>query len=135
MPKSDAKRTARARCQEQCQARCCRYLTVQIPAPQRECDLDELSWLLAHEHVTVYVASRRWHLEIRTRCRYLTADNLCAVYDSRPKVCRDHSPRECEYLGPPKTTLQFDQMEDFDAWRTKQRQMRNATRVAKTRGQ
>jgi len=134
MLQSDVKHTARARCQEHCQARCCRYLTVQIPAPQRECDLDELSWLLAHEHVTVYVAARRWHVEVRTRCRYLTANNLCAIYDSRPKVCRDHSPRECEYLGPPKMTLQFDQMEDFDAWRAKERQARATRRVAKARG-
>jgi len=122
------------RCQDHCQARCCRYLTVQIPAPTRKCDLDELSWFLAHEHITVYVESRRWRLEVRTRCKYLTADNLCAIYETRPEVCRDYHPKTCEFPARPKHTLEFDQMEDFDAWRIKQRQERKAKRAGKARG-
>ena len=126
MPKSATSRERQVRCQDRCQALCCRYLTVQIPAPRRECDLDEVSWLLAHEHVTIYVASRRWHLEVRTRCKYLTADNLCAIYAQRPQVCRDHRPHECEFPAPPRHTLEFDQREDFEAWRAKQQQQRRA---------
>ena len=122
------------RCQEQCQAQCCRYITVQIPAPRRKCDLDELSWFLAHEQVTVYVDSRRWHLELRARCKYLTADCLCAVYENRPQVCRDHETRTCEFPARPRYTLEFDQMEDFDAWRAKQQQARKTTRATKARG-
>jgi len=122
------------RCQDHCQARCCRYITVQIRAPKRKCDLDELSWFLAHEQITVYVESRRWHLEVRTRCKYLTADNLCAIYETRPEVCRDYHTETCEFPARPKHALEFDQMEDFDAWRAKQRQERKAKRAAKARG-
>ena len=25
------------------------------------------------------------------RCEHLTADNLCAVYDDRPQICRDYA--------------------------------------------
>jgi len=123
-----------ARCQDKCQARCCRYITVQIPAPKRKVDLDELSWFLAHEHITVYVESRRWHVEMRTRCKYLTADNLCAVYETRPDVCHKYSTDSCEYPARPKHTLEFDQREDFDAWRAKQREARKVKRATKARG-
>ena len=112
------------RCQELCGARCCRYLTVQIPAPKDAIDLDEISWWLAHHHVTVYVESRRWHLEIRTACKYLTGDNLCSAYEERPNVCRQYDPAECEYPARPQHTLQFDTREDFDSWREKKRKER-----------
>jgi Fe-S-cluster containining protein len=123
-----------SRCQDECQARCCRYITVQIDAPKRKIDLDELSWFLAHEHITVYVESRRWHVEMRTRCKYLTADNLCAVYETRPEVCRNYQTSSCEYPARPKHTLEFDQREDFDAWRAKQREVRKLKRAARARG-
>jgi uncharacterized protein len=106
-----------ARCQFRCMARCCRYITVQIPAPKDKRDLDELSWFLAHREVSVYVESRRWHLEVRTPCKYLTDENLCAVYDERPDVCRDYSTEHCEYPTRPEHSLQFDSREDFDYWR------------------
>ncbi len=31
---------------------------------------------------------------IDVRCRYLTDDNLCSIYERRPKVCQDYKPDE-----------------------------------------
>ncbi len=104
------------RCQHLCQARCCRYLTIMIPAPRRKVDFDELSWFLAHEDVSVYFNDRRWHVEVRNRCRHLSADNLCAIYETRPGVCRSYDGEECEYPSRPRHDLQFDTKEEFDAW-------------------
>ena len=115
---------AAARCQFQCMARCCRYITVQIPAPKDKRDLEELSWFLAHRDISVYVESRRWHLVVRTPCKYLTDENLCAVYSERPEVCRDYSTEHCEYPTRPEHSLQFDSREDFEYWRTAQRKRR-----------
>jgi len=28
------------------------------------------------------------------KCQYLTNDNLCSIYEERPKVCRDYEPDE-----------------------------------------
>ncbi len=132
-PSQETLSAASLRCQQECGARCCRYLTVQIPAPKNVRDLDEISWWLAHHHVTVYVESRRWHLEVRTPCKYLTADNLCGGYEVRPKVCRDYDPENCEYPGRPVHTLEFDTRDDFDGWREKKRAQRRKQAKARAR--
>ena len=31
---------------------------------------------------------------IGVRCQYLTDDNLCSIYERRPKVCRNYEPDE-----------------------------------------
>ncbi len=36
------------------------------------------------------------------RCPHLTADNLCAVYESRPRICRDYAADAlCERIAAP----------------------------------
>ena len=31
---------------------------------------------------------------IGVRCKFLTPDNLCSIYERRPQVCRDYQPDE-----------------------------------------
>ncbi len=126
---SGGERQRASRCQDHCGARCCRYITVLLPAPKRQGDWDEISWWLAHDHVSVYVEARRWRLEVRTACKYLTADSLCGAYDERPNVCREYDTADCEFPYQPLHTLQFDSREDFEAWREKKRQQRRARRT------
>ncbi len=118
--KHDANNPAN-RCRQLCRARCCRYLTIYIPAPRRKADFDELSWFLAHENISIYFDARRWHVEVRTRCKYLNSQNLCAIYETRPAVCRGYDLDECEYPERPKHDLQFDTKQEFDAWWEKKR--------------
>ncbi len=106
----------RHRCQELCRARCCRYITVQISSPRRKADYDELSWFLTHDNISVYVNNRRWHLEVSNPCKHLTKRSLCAIYETRPIVCRDHAADGCEYPDRPTFDLHFRSKEDFDAW-------------------
>ncbi len=110
------------RCQRECKARCCRYITVHLPAPRRRADYDEIIWFLSHEHISVYFESRRWHLEVRTPCRYLTRGNLCAIYENRPAVCRDYDLDACEYPERPQHQLQFDTREQFEQWWAEKRE-------------
>lgn len=117
-------------CQRVCGAKCCRYITVFLPAPRRKVDFDELSWFLAHEGVTVYVRGRRWHLEVATPCRYLTPDNLCAIYERRPDVCRQHDPRECENAASLDHSLHFSTKEEFDRWWAMRRKRQGQRRIA-----
>jgi Fe-S-cluster containining protein len=103
-------------CQELCEARCCRYVTVQIDAPRVKADFDEIAWWLAHENVSVYFYGRRWHVEMQTRCKHLAPDNLCGAYGARPAVCRDYAAEECEYPERPRHDLQFNTREEFEGW-------------------
>lgn len=123
------------RCQRECKARCCRYITVVLPAPRQKADFDELSWFLAHEDISVYVESRRWHLEVGNRCKYLTKDNLCRAYDGRPDVCRGYETDECEYPDRPSHALHFDTKDEFDYWwaRKRERERRRRKRLARSR--
>ena len=130
---ADREAEAQHRCQHQCKARCCRYITVVLPAPGQKADFDELSWFLAHEDISVYVEGRRWHLEVRSRCKHLTKSNLCGVYDNRPVVCRGYETDTCEYPDRPKHALHFDTQDEFDAWWARKRERERRRRKQRAR--
>jgi Fe-S-cluster containining protein len=118
---------------EECGARCCRYITVILPPPQRECELDEWSWFLAHENVSIYFAGRRWRMEMRSRCRYLSDQNACTIYDRRPDVCRLYSQEDCEYAGKTNHLHHFDTKEEFDRWWEEKRERERRRRSKRSR--
>ena len=82
---------------DHCYGKCCRYFTVPIEAPTNWDDFDAVRWYLAHGKTLVYVDKGTWYLVVMSRCNYLTAQNLCAIYHDRPKVCREYTTAECEY--------------------------------------
>jgi len=135
MSKEPQPKTQRDICQYDCQARCCRYITIQIDAPRLKADFDEISWWLAHENVSVYFHGRRWHVEVQTPCKHLTKDNLCDIYEDRPLVCRCYDSDGCEYPDRPKHDLQFNTKEEFDSWwarkKERARRKRRAARKSK----
>jgi hypothetical protein len=115
--KDDSAAAAKRRCQQECKGRCCRYITIAIPAPKRKVDFDELGWFLAHRNISIYVEARRWHVEVQNRCKHLGKNNLCTAYGNRPGVCRDYEADSCEYPVRPVHTLHFESREAFDSWR------------------
>ncbi len=122
----------RKRCQDRCKARCCRYITISLPAPRQKADFDEISWFLAHENISVYVEGRRWHVEVRNRCKYLTRQNRCRIYNNRPDVCREYDIESCEYPDRPAHTLHFDTRDEFDAWWARKRARERRRRKRRT---
>lgn len=124
------------RCQQECKGRCCRYITIQIPAPRDKIDLEEIRWFLAHRDISVYVASRRWNVEVRNRCKYLNRRNLCEIYEKRPEICSLYEVESCEYPRRAKHKLRFDTIDQFDAWRARKRrqqQLRRKRRAGKSK--
>jgi len=123
-----------------CNAKCCKYFSLEIDAPATPKDHDHIRWYLMHEHVVVWVQDGSWHLEIRTRCKNLLPDNRCGIYETRPQICRDYgwpdaeSPDDdpCEYFtGEGGYDLFFDTPEAFEAWSTAElarREQRRARR-------
>lgn len=84
---------------EHCAAACCRYLALPLDKPTSARDYDDIRWYLMHEGVTVFVEDGDWYIQYVTKCKNLGADNLCMVYDTRPDICREYEPHECDYAG------------------------------------
>ena len=82
-----------------CPSLCCRDLTYNINRPRTREDIDELKWDLQYDTVRVFIKSRRWHEIIEGKCIYLMKNNLCKIYDRRPKKCRTHMPPDCDRFG------------------------------------
>jgi uncharacterized protein len=76
---------------------CCTYIAVAIDAPDSVKSATEILWHLYHDHVSIYRDSDdEWMVQFETRCRHLASDNKCAIYDSRPHICRTYSEETCE---------------------------------------
>lgn len=103
-------------CSQQCQARCCKYIIVKIPAPRTRADHEEIRWWVAHEGISVHIAQRKWYLQVFTRCSYLTPTNLCGAYEKRPEVCRDYDPGDCEFTAKVDIEREFHTMEEYDRY-------------------
>lgn len=78
-------------------ALCCSYIAVAIDAPDSVRSATEILWHLYHDHVSVYRDSDdEWMVQFETRCRHLLQDNKCAIYETRPPICRTYSEVTCE---------------------------------------
>jgi len=96
--KTKTKKRKRSHCQV-CPSTCCHDLAMMITRPQNKTDLNELSWYLHYDTVTICIRNHRWYLAIKGRCIYLTSGNLCKIYEKRPVRCRRHDPPDCERFG------------------------------------
>jgi uncharacterized protein len=82
---------------DHCTGKCCRYFSLPIETPSTWDDYDAIRWYLAHGPTLVYVEKETWYLVVMTRCTYLTDDDRCRIYLSRPKICQEYATSECEY--------------------------------------
>jgi Fe-S-cluster containining protein len=116
-------RKATQTCRE-CAARCCRYVAIQLDRPKRKRDYDHIRWYLLHDGVNVFTAhDGHWYLEFETDCAELRNDNLCGIYGSRPRLCREHGaePGECEFTGEGDPhVLHFSTAQEFEGYLDKQ---------------
>jgi Fe-S-cluster containining protein len=116
-------------CTRLCGARCCRYVALPIDAPRTKRDFDDWRWYLSHEGVTIYKDGNVWHLAFETRCRNLLPDNRCAIYDTRPAICKEYDPKDCEFHEPDaRFPVQLESVEDLEAWLRARARKRRARR-------
>ena len=80
-----------------CPAKCCRYFALPIETPTEWEDFEYIRWFLFHERAAVFTEKGDWYLLVHTKCKHLRDDNLCAIYDDRPQICRDYSTVDCEF--------------------------------------
>ncbi|MBW2968848.1 YkgJ family cysteine cluster protein [Candidatus Woesearchaeota archaeon] len=103
---------------EECGAKCCRYIAVEMDEPDCLDDWDKIKWLLMHEGVSVYLDNDGdWIVEVTTKCKNLGDDNKCKIYDTRPDLCRDHDAETCVMNGEGKAEVViFKSPEEVDKY-------------------
>lgn len=78
-------------------ALCCTYIAVGIDGPRNAKAATEILWHLYHHDVSVYCdGDDEWMVQFETRCQNLLPDNRCAIYETRPHICREYSEESCE---------------------------------------
>ncbi len=82
---------------DRCTALCCQYITVEIDKPTTKRQHDDVRWYLLHEGITILIEKGRWLIKFPTRCRELTENGQCSIYETRPKTCREYSTENCDY--------------------------------------
>lgn len=80
-----------------CTAKCCRYFSLAIDRPETAEAFDFIRWYLLHQYASVFTEDDAWFLLVHTECKHLRDDNRCGIYDTRPKICRDYTTKDCEY--------------------------------------
>lgn len=80
-----------------CPGKCCCYFALPIDKPESWKQFDFIRWFLLHERASVFVESGDWYLIVHNKCKHLGESNLCGIYDTRPKICRDYKTEKCEY--------------------------------------
>ncbi|NOY63415.1 MAG: YkgJ family cysteine cluster protein [Gammaproteobacteria bacterium] len=92
--------TAETKCSYCPDSRCCTYVTQQLDKPRSKDDFRLLLWQVSHQNVEVYKDSDGWFLLFNGSCEHLEADGKCAIYETRPPICRDHTNDHCELDSP-----------------------------------
>lgn len=82
---------------EYCTAKCCRYFALPIETPEKFEDFEYIRWYLLHDRASVFKDDEDWYLLVHTVCEHLQPDNRCGIYETRPKICRDYTTKNCEY--------------------------------------
>jgi uncharacterized protein len=80
-----------------CPAKCCNYFALPIDTPTTWTEFEYIRWFLLHDRAAMFIEEGDWYLLVYTRCKHLGRNNLCGIYLTRPKICRDYSTTKCEY--------------------------------------
>jgi uncharacterized protein len=76
---------------------CCTYIAVSIDGPISAKAASEILWHLYHDGISIYRdGDDEWMVQFESRCRHLLPDNMCAIYEQRPHICREYSEESCE---------------------------------------
>ena len=82
-----------------CAGKCCTYFCFQIDEPDSYAEFENVRWYLCHEGVSVHIDDGDWFLAVANRCRNLTRDGRCKIYENRPLICREYSHESCDHTS------------------------------------
>ena len=102
---------------DHCTGLCCRYFALPIDRPETPGDFDDVRWYLMHEGTSVFVENGQWYLNVEAKCKNLMRDNRCAVYEKRPRTCRNYKTDNCDYHdGSYEYEHHFTDVESLEAY-------------------
>ena len=105
---------------EGCDAKCCKYVALEIETPTELEDFENIKWYVAHKDVKVYVEEDgTWNVEFITPCQYLGEElggRGCGYYEKRPQICRDYTQNECNHHNEYEELFSFDKIEDVEEY-------------------
>lgn len=118
-------------CAVLCKAGCCRYYSLPLETPRSNADFDDVRWYLMHHGTHVYKHEGDWYLLVLNECKNLLPNNLCAIYETRPRICREYDPTDCEYTGEVKYDLYFENERQLEAWLAERKARRKQPRASR----
>ncbi|MFM1897424.1 MAG: hypothetical protein RLZZ385_2498 [Pseudomonadota bacterium] len=97
---------------------CCNSINQKIDAPRALEDFDHLLWQVSHANINIFKDADGWFLHIHSRCEHLLDGGVCAIYDTRPFVCREYDNDYCEFDEsiPQASELFFSNHREFEAY-------------------
>lgn len=84
---------------QKCGSKCCTYFCFEIDEPDSYQEFEDVRWYLCHKGITVHIDEGSWFISIPNRCKKLTPDNRCLIYEDRPLICRTYSHDNCDYTS------------------------------------
>jgi len=98
--------------------KCCRYVAVGIDGPVSVRGVSTALWLVYHRSVAVYQShDGDWFVLLPTECGNLLPNGFCAVYESRPFLCREYDVDGCEGTSAePPEKVRFDDGAALASW-------------------
>jgi len=98
-----------------CDAKCCKYVAMEIDTPEAKDDFENIRWYVSHKNIIVYVDNdNTWNIEFQTTCEHLGKDNKCKIYKKRPEICRQYSQDECHFHNEYEEKHTFNNIEEID---------------------
>lgn len=97
---------------------CCHYVAIEIDTPESRREFDNIRWYLYHPGIEVYIDQEdTWNVLFHSRCENLQNDGKCAVYDTRPTICREFDNTTCEpNTDETAEKVIFRNADDLDHW-------------------
>jgi len=92
------------------------YFSTEIDEPDSLADFDDILWMLAHRNVEVYTSDRSWYVMVKNPCRFYRPGRGCSIYAKRPRICRAHSLRDCEFEDAYDFDLHFRSYEELETF-------------------
>jgi len=102
---------------EDCDAKCCKHVAVEIDIPEKIEDFEDIKWFVSHRNVNVFVdEDNLWYLEFLTSCEFLGEKNKCLNYDNRPQICREYSHEDCVFHNEYKDNIIFRSIAEVEEY-------------------
>jgi len=98
-----------------CKGDCCKYVAMEIDTPEDLEDFEYIKWYVMHKNVQVYVEEDgTWNIEFLTPCEHLDENNLCTLYEKRPKICKEYAHDECTFHNEYNEVFSLKKLEDVE---------------------